>query len=486
MKKTINCFIPYTEESQVKETIKSLKNSDLEVTIFLLTTEKGAPSFGGYQVIEVPTLAATETMKKIAQHADSDFVLYYSKYTTLEFGYFALDRMVRLAEDTQAGMLYADHYQVTGTDRKNAPVIDYQKGSLRDDFNFGSVLLFNSADFKEAAARLSGNYNVAGLYDLRLKLSQKRELVHINEYLYAEVEKDTRKSGEKIFDYVDPRNRAAQIEMEEACTSHLKDINGYLEPKFKQIEFNANNFEFEASVIIPVRNRIKTVKDAIASVLKQKTNFKFNLIIIDNHSTDGTTAAIDEFKDDRIIHLIPERTDLGIGGCWNVGVQHEKCGKFSIQLDSDDVYSDENTLQTMVNAFYEQNCAMVVGTYMMTDFNMNMIAPGIIDHKEWTPENGRNNALRINGLGAPRAFYTPVLRDVKVPNTSYGEDYALGLNFSRQYQIGRVYDVVYLCRRWEDNSDASLDVVKMNNHNTYKDKIRTWELEARINLNMNK
>lgn len=486
MKKTINCFIPYTEESQVKETIKSLKTSDLEVTIFLLTTEKGAPSFGGYQVIEVPTLAATETMKKIAQHADSDFVLYYSKYTTLEFGYFALDRMVRLAEDTQAGMLYADHYQVTGTDRKNAPVIDYQKGSLRDDFNFGSVLLFNSADFKEAAARLSGNYNAAGLYDLRLKLSQKRELVHINEYLYAEVEKDTRKSGEKIFDYVDPRNRAAQIEMEEACTSHLKDINGYLEPKFKQIEFNANNFEFEASVIIPVRNRIKTVKDAIASVLKQKTNFKFNLIIIDNHSTDGTTAAIDEFKDDRIIHLIPERTDLGIGGCWNVGVQHEKCGKFSIQLDSDDVYSDENTLQTMVNAFYEQNCAMVVGTYMMTDFNMNMIAPGIIDHKEWTPENGRNNALRINGLGAPRAFYTPVLRDVKVPNTSYGEDYALGLNFSRQYQIGRVYDVVYLCRRWEDNSDASLDVVKMNNHNTYKDKIRTWELEARINLNKNK
>ena len=486
MKKTINCFIPYTEESQVKETIKSLKTSDLEVTIFLLTTEKGAPSFGGYQVIEVPTLAATETMKKIAQHADSDFVLYYSKYTTLEFGYFALDRMVRLAEDTQAGMLYADHYQVTGTDRKNAPVIDYQKGSLRDDFNFGSVLLFNSADFKEAATRLSGNYNAAGLYDLRLKLSQKRELVHINEYLYAEVEKDTRKSGEKIFDYVDPRNRAAQIEMEEACTSHLKDINGYLEPKFKQIEFNANNFEFEASVIIPVRNRIKTVKDAIASVLKQKTNFKFNLIIIDNHSTDGTTAAIDEFKDDRIIHLIPERTDLGIGGCWNVGVQHEKCGKFSIQLDSDDVYSDENTLQTMVNAFYEQNCAMVVGTYMMTDFNMNMIAPGIIDHKEWTPENGRNNALRINGLGAPRAFYTPVLRDVKVPNTSYGEDYALGLNFSRQYQIGRVYDVVYLCRRWEDNSDASLDVVKMNNHNTYKDKIRTWELEARINLNKNK
>ena len=244
------------------------------------------------------------------------------------------------------------------------------------------------------------------------------------------------------------------------------------------------NFEYEASVIIPVRNRIRTIRDAIKSVLMQKADFKYNLIIIDNHSTDGTTEAIDEFKDDeRLIHIIPERSDLGIGGCWNMGVQHPKCGKFAVQLDSDDVYKDENTLAIMVRAFYEQNCAMVVGTYMMTDFNMNMIAPGIIDHKEWTPANGRNNALRINGLGAPRAFYTPVLREVKVPNTSYGEDYALGLNFSRQYQIGRVYDVVYLCRRWDDNSDASLDIVKMNGHNLYKDRIRTRELQARIEMN---
>lgn len=272
--------------------------------------------------------------------------------------------------------------------------------------------------------------------------------------------------------------------MEQACTEHLKEIGGYLAPEFKKIEFSAGNFEYEASVIIPVRNRIRTIRDAIKSVLMQKTDFKYNLIIIDNHSTDGTTEAIDEFKDDeRVIHIIPERTDLGIGGCWNMGVHHPKCGKFAVQLDSDDVYKDENTLAIMVRAFYEQNCAMVVGTYMMTDFNMNMIAPGIIDHKEWTPANGRNNALRINGLGAPRAFYTPVLREVKVPNTSYGEDYALGLNFSRQYQIGRVYDVVYLCRRWDDNSDASLDIVKMNGHNLYKDRIRTWELQARIAMN---
>lgn len=272
--------------------------------------------------------------------------------------------------------------------------------------------------------------------------------------------------------------------MEQACTEHLKEIGGYLAPEFKKIEFSAGNFEYEASVIIPVRNRIRTIRDAIKSVLMQKTDFKYNLIIIDNHSTDGTTEAIDEFKDDeRLIHIVPERNDLGIGGCWNVGVHHPKCGKFAVQLDSDDVYKDENTLAIMVRAFYEQNCAMVVGTYMMTDFNMNMIAPGIIDHKEWTPANGRNNALRINGLGAPRAFYTPVLREVKVPNTSYGEDYALGLNFSRQYQIGRVYDVVYLCRRWDDNSDASLDIVKMNGHNLYKDRIRTWELQARIAMN---
>ena len=307
---------------------------------------------------------------------------------------------------------------------------------------------------------------------------------HINEYLYTEVETDIRKSGEKQFDYVDPRNRSRQIEMEQACTEHLKEIGGYLKPNFTPIDFDQEVFEYEASVIIPVRNRIRTIRDAIRSVLKQQCDFKFNLIVIDNHSTDGTTEAIDEFKaDERVIHIIPERNDLGIGGCWNMGVHHPKCGKFAIQLDSDDVYKDEHTLSIMVRAFYEQQCGMVVGTYMMTDFEMKMLPPGIIDHREWTPENGRNNALRINGLGAPRAFYTPLLRQIKVPNTSYGEDYALGLRFSRRYRIGRVYDVVYLCRRWEGNSDAALDIAKTNANNLYKDRIRTWELEARIQLN---
>ena len=484
MKTTINCFIPFANAAQAEKTVQSLQSSDLIKKIYLLTTETTAPPLPGCDILTVSALNASATMRAVAAHSDADYTLLYTKYTTLSPGMFAFERMIHIAEDSNAGMVYADHYQVAEGVQKNAPVIDYQPGSLRDDFNFGSVLLYKASALKEAVSRMKADYQFAGLYDLRLKLSQKEALVHINEYLYSEVENDTRKSGEKIFDYVDPKNRRLQIEMEQACTEHLKEIGGYLAPEFKKIEFSTDNFEYEASVIIPVRNRIRTIKDAIRSVLNQKAEFKFNLIIIDNHSTDGTTDAIREFaSDERLIHIVPERNDLGIGGCWNLGVHHEKCGKFAVQLDSDDVYKDENTLTTMVQAFYEQNCAMVVGTYMMTDFNMNRIAPGIIDHKEWTPENGRNNALRINGLGAPRAFYTPVLREIKVPNTSYGEDYALGLNFSRQYQIGRVYDVVYLCRRWDDNSDAALDVVKMNGHNLYKDRIRTWELQARIAMN---
>lgn len=484
MKVNINCFIPFQSANQVKETIATLKASHLVNKIYLLTDNDCKEKVEGCEVLSIDSLKSTDTIKKIAAKADSTYTLIYTKSADLRLGYFALDRMIQIAEDSGAGLIYADHYQVTGDDKKNCPVIAYQKGSLRDDFNFGSVLIYKSDDLKEAASQMDVTYKFAGLYDLRLKVSQAAELVHINEYLYTEIENDTRKSGEKIFDYVDPKNREVQVEMEKACTDHLQKIGAYLTPQFKKIEFNKADFEFEASVIIPVRNRIRTIADAVKSVLSQKTNFKFNLIVVDNYSTDGTSEAIGKFaSDERLVHVIPENKELGIGGCWNAGVHHPKCGKFAVQLDSDDVYSDENTLQKIVDAFYEQNCAMVVGTYMLTDFEMKMIPPGIIDHKEWTPENGRNNALRINGLGAPRAFYTPVLREIKVPNTSYGEDYALGLYFSREYQIGRIYDVLYLCRRWDDNSDASLDIVKMNAHNTYKDRIRTWEVQARINYN---
>lgn len=483
----INCFIPFQSSEQVKNTIASLKESILVNKIYLLTDNGCKDTVEGCQVIEIDSLRSTATIKKIAEKADTAYTLIYTKPDELRLGMFALERMLQIAQDSDAGLVYADHYQASGEEKKNSPVIAYQKGSLRDDFNFGSVLIYKTEELKKAVNKIDKEYKFAGIYDLRLKVSQEAYLVHINEYLYTEVENDTRKSGEKVFDYVDPKNREVQIEMELACTDHLKKIGGYLAPQFKKVEFNKSGFEYEASVIIPVRNRIRTIKDAINSVLKQKTNFKFNLIVVDNYSTDGTTEAIDTFaSDERLVHVIPQNKELGIGGCWNAGVHNPKCGKFAVQLDSDDVYSDENTLQKIVDAFYEQNCAMVVGSYMLTDFNMKMIPPGIIDHKEWTPENGRNNALRINGLGAPRAFYTPVLREIKVPNTSYGEDYALGLYFSREYQIGRIYDVLYLCRRWDDNSDASLDIVKMNAHNTYKDRIRTWELNARIALDNSK
>lgn len=487
MKTTVQCFLPFADDAQIKATVDDLCESALVSKITLLATDAAAKPCLGCELIHIDSLNSSATMKKIADAAEADYTLLYTKYNHLVPGYFAIDRFVKIAEDTEAGMLYADHYSVSEGKRTASPVIDYQKGSLRDNFNFGSVLFFNTADLKKAAAGIDRDYTAAGLYDLRLRLSRIAPIVHINEYLYSDVELDTRKSGEKIFDYVDPKNRGVQIEMEEACTEHLKAVGAYLEPVFDKIEFDKGDFEYEASVIIPVRNRVRTIRDAIRSVLGQKTDFKFNLIVIDNHSTDGTTEAIDEFKDDeRLIHIIPEREDLGIGGCWNAGAHHPKAGKFCVQLDSDDVYSDENTLAKMVQAFYDNNSGMVVGTYRLTDLDLNTIPPGVIDHREWTPENGRNNALRINGLGAPRAFYTPMLREIKVPNTSYGEDYALGLAFSRKNQIGRVYDVVYNCRRWEDNSDAALDINKMNANDLYKDRIRTWELEARIALNKQK
>ena len=484
MNPTINCFIPSAESETLAGTISTLRACPLVKDIYIMQPKEDIAAPKGCKVLLADKRNASETIRKIAESSDALYTLLYTKSTLLDLGLFALERMIRILQDSGAGMVYADSYQIAGKKKAIAPVIDYQAGSLRDDFDFGSVLFYSTDAFKKAASRMTNVYEFAGLYDHRLKLSQLYSLVHINEYLYTDIENDTRQSGQKIFDYVDPKNRASQREMEAACTEHLKEVGAYLPAMFSSISFDALDFPFEASVIIPVRNRIRTIKDAIQSVLMQKTTFAFNLIVIDNHSTDGTTEAIREFQsDERLLHLIPEKEDLGIGGCWNWGVHHEQCGKFAVQLDSDDVYKDENTLQRMVDAFYEQQCAMVVGSYQMTDIDLNEIPPGIIDHKEWTPENGRNNALRINGLGAPRAFYTPMLRDIKLPNTSYGEDYALGLYFSRHHQIGRVYDVVYCCRRWEDNSDASLDIVKTNANNIYKDRIRTWELQARIALN---
>lgn len=435
--------------------------------------------------IHITHLYDTETVKKIAQESNTDYSLICTQTKALDIGLFALKRMMDIADDSEAGIAYSDFYEVKEGGHQPHPLIDYQSGSLRDDFDFGPLVMYRAEALRLAAGEMTDQYQFAGFYDLRLGISRYYPIIHINEYLYAERDPESCSSSKKLFDYVNPKNRAVQIEMEKVCTKHLKEIGGWLSPSFKPIALDDNSFEVEASVIIPVRNRVRTIGDAIRSVLKQKTNFPFNLIVIDNHSTDGTSEVIDQFVDgEQVIHLHPERYDLGIGGCWNLGLHDPMCGKFAVQLDSDDVYSDENTLQTIVDAFYQQQCPMIVGSYMMTDFDLQMIAPGIIDHREWTPENGRNNALRINGLGAPRAFYTPLLRSLNLPNTSYGEDYAVGLRISRKYQIGRVYEVVYLCRRWEENSDASPDIHKMNGFNTYKDRIRTWELQARIKMNM--
>lgn len=475
----IDLFIPNFNNNSYERTLESIKNLANINKIFALQNDTNQSNSLNPVLIE--NLNSSDTIKKIAEKCETDYLILITKDTMINFSSFGLERFINIASNSNAGLLYSDFIEVKDGKSLKHPVIEYQEGSLRDDFEFGPVLLFNTKAVKEAVKNSTNKYSAAGLYNLRLSISQNYSITRIPEYLYTTVESDVRKSGEKLFDYVDPKNRKNQIEMEEALTSHLKEIGGYLEPKFNEIKFDNENFKNEASVIIPVRNRAKTIADAIKSVLKQKTNFPFNLIVVDNHSNDGTTEIISELKskDDRLVYLIPESNDLQIGGCWNLGIMNNNCGRFAIQLDSDDIYYDENTIQKIVDKFIEEKCAMVIGSYNLTDFQLNEIPPGLIDHKEWTPDNGRNNALRINGLGAPRAFYTPILREIKIPNVSYGEDYAVGLEISRNYQIGRIYEPVYICRRWEGNSDAALDIEKINSNNFYKDKIRTIELVAR-------
>ena len=429
-------------------------------------------------------LESSNTIVSIAENTDADYVMICTRHTTIGWGNNTLERFLRVADDTDAVMVYADHYKMVEGKMEKHPVIDYQSGSLRDDFDFGSLWCIKAQALADYIAQPDREeYQFAALYDLRLYLSRVGEIFHLNEFLYSEAELDTRKSGEKQFDYVNPRNREVQIEMEKACTQHLGKVGALIDTTFyRQPDFGEQDFEYEASVIIPVFNREKTVADAVKSALGQKANFKFNVIVVNNHSTDRTGEILDELKADNMIQIVPERTDLGIGGCWNEAINSSFCGKFAVQLDSDDLYSSPKTLQKIVDAFYKQKAAMIIGSYRMCDFDLNTLPPGLIDHKEWTDENGCNNALRINGLGAPRAFFTPLVRQIQFPNTSYGEDYALGLAFSRRYRIGRIYDELYLCRRWGGNSDAALSVEKVNANNLYKDRLRTMELKARQHM----
>lgn len=488
MKNSITAILPYSGNDFTKKTINELNSSNLVNKIFLLSQTDADEKIENTTIIKVNNPFSSTTFKTLASKVRSDYVLLLTQDTLIQLGQFCLERFISVIQSTSAGIVYSDYYDIKNDTSSPHPVIDYQFGSVRDDFSFGPILFFDKNAFVKAAQGLNADFKFAGLYALRLAISRHHSVARIPEYLYSSIETDERKSGEKLFDYVNPKNRDVQIEMEKAVTAHLKKIKVYLEPKFKKINLNKGDFKNEASVIIPVKNRAKTIGDAVQSVLKQKTDFPYNLIVIDNHSTDGTSSILHEFaaKDKRVIHIVPQRTDLGIGGCWNEGVHHQSCGRFAVQLDSDDVYKDENTLQKIVDTFRKEKCAVVIGSYQLTDFNLNEIPPGLIDHREWTPDNGRNNALRINGLGAPRAFFTPLLREVKIPNVSYGEDYAVVLALSREYQIGRIYESVYVCRRWEGNSDAALSIEKQNAHNTYKDRIRTFEMLARQKKNKNR
>ncbi len=506
MREKIDLFLPCEDLTVAQEALTELHDNKTVQHINLLVSSDFAAQHqvpDGCTFVVIDRLESSNTITSIAENTDADYVIICTKTTPIKWGLYALERFLRTADDTGAVMIYSDHYSMVKDERlsqdgtsavgklEKHPVIDYQEGSLRDDFDFGSLWLIKSQCLRDYAVQTDRvDYLYAGLYDLRLYLSRVGEIFHLNEYLYTENELDTRKSGEKQFDYVNPRNREVQIEMERACTQHLEKVGALIDTSYYRLpDFNEQDFEYEASVVIPVFNREKTIADAVKSALSQKANFKFNVIVVNNHSTDKTGEILSriahemEEKNDkqagRLIQIVPERRDLGIGGCWNVAINSDHCGKFAVQLDSDDLYSSPKTLQKIVDAFYKQKAAMMIGSYRMCDFDLNTLPPGLIDHKEWTEDNGCNNALRINGLGAPRAFFTPLVRQILFPNTSYGEDYALGLAFSRRYRIGRIYDELYLCRRWGGNSDAALSIDRVNANNLYKDRLRTMELKAR-------
>ncbi len=490
MKKGMDCFISSTELSLADDIISQLKSNRLVNNVFILSPSDEVKEYHGSKVLHATNVYSSDVLKTIADNAVSEYALICLSPENLNLGYGVLKRMYNVAFSLSASILYCDRYKVKDGQRYASPTIDIQYGSVRDDFDFGSLTINSVAMLKKfASEREDVVLTYSGWYEYMLFLLRHKyeaPLFHLHEYLYTEEELDKRKSGEKQFDYVDPRNRDAQIEKEKVFTEHLKAIGAYIAPEsISEIDHTKGDFEYEASVIIPVRNREKTIEDAVRSALSQKTSFQYNVIVVDNHSTDATTDILKRLaaEDSRVKHIIPSRTDLGIGGCWDLACNDESCGRFAVQLDSDDLYSGEDTLQRIVDKFYAERCAMVIGSYRMCNFQLETLPPGIIDHKEWTDDNGRNNALRINGLGAPRAFFTPLLRKIGVPNTSYGEDYALGLAFSRKYKIGRIFDELYLCRRWEGNSDAALSPEKVNANNAYKDGLRSIELLDRRNLN---
>jgi hypothetical protein len=485
---SITAFVPCAGQEHTASILQQMKDAEPVSEVVLVTPPKPGHKINGYTSLE-GGLTSSETYRKILASTRTTHILLILHDAAIEFGTLAIKRMLAVGNDTGAALVYSDYTDMKSGTQMPHPLIDHQEGSIRDGFEFGSVVLLNVAAMRKALLEVATQrYRYAGFYALWLALARRGRILRIPEFLYTKWEADLRKSGEKQFDYVDPRNRSVQIEMEDAATFHLKKIGAYLAPRFRKPDFREGKSPVECSVVIPVKNRAKTIADAVQSALKQAARFPFNVIVVDNHSTDGTTDILRALArtNERVMHLIPEGTDLAIGGCWNLAVQHPSCGRFAVQLDSDDLYKDETTLAQIADVFHREKCAMVIGSYQMVNCDLQEIPPGIIDHAEWTPKNGRNNALRINGLGAPRAFFTPIIRGIGFPNVSYGEDYAVALAVSREYQIGRSMEPIYLCRRWEGNSDADLDIAKQNAFNLYKDRIRTFEIAARRRLNKRK
>lgn len=483
----ISVVLPFNPHPHFHSTLRQFIDSPLVDRIFLVHSGQYSGSHEKCEALVSTTYTSAETLRQILTKTSTEYFLFVMQSQEIQLGQAALERMIGVMEQTSAGMCYADYFEIKNGGRTEHPVIDYQFGSIRDGFDFGSLMFFSSPAIRSSLKKYGEMHDVdvAGLYDLRLKVSVDHSLFHIQELLYTKVEPDLRLTGEKLFDYVNPRNQAVQKEMEKVATRHLKNVDAYLAPEFKSVPKFDTTFPVEVSVVIPVKNRESTIADAVQSVLQQKLDVSFNIIVVDNHSSDGTTEVLSELasRHPSLKHIIPLRHDLWIGGCWNEAIFSEHCGRYAVQLDSDDIYSGPDTLQKIFDAFRSRDYAMVIGSYKLVNMKLEEIPPGVIDHKEWTPENGRNNALRINGLGAPRAFNTALLRQVRLPNVSYGEDYAVALRLSREYQIGRIYEPIYLCRRWEGNTDAALSIEKANRNDFYKDKIRTIEMLARQRMN---
>ncbi|MCK9196050.1 MAG: glycosyltransferase [Syntrophales bacterium] len=483
------------------QTIELLASSPLVSRIVVVHDGNALPVWPKCQAIRGDTLASGWIMEAILKKISTRYLLMITGESVIDFGSRALERMVDVLGTTGAGMLYSDYEETTpGGARKERPVNDYQLGSIRDDFHFGPVQFFSTLAVRQALAD-SGPLPVvkyAALYDLRLKLSLTTPIIHLPERLYAisaftEINRSSKQQGENKdsdgsqheeshFAYVNPRNLAYQQEMEMVASEHLRRLGAWLSPSFRRLPADRAVYPVAASVVIPVRNREKTIADAVRSALDQETDFAFNVIVVDNHSTDSTTSIVLELtkRYPQVRLLVPERRDLGIGGCWNEAIYSPHCGKYAVQLDSDDLYGDSKSLQRLVDVLYGGRYAAVIGSYTLVDGKGGEIQPGLVDHREWTDENGRNNALRVNGFGAPRAFRTDILRrSGGFPNVSYGEDYAVCLRISRDYRISRIYDSLYLCRRWEGNTDAALSVERTNGNDAYKDRLRTLEIMAR-------